>query len=326
MSLNTTYAFRVVVSSPDGRSASQTVLVTPVFAGSAQLSITSSFARFNVGSKLVVNGYLSADYALEAVWSVFTSTGAVTSYTALTSTVKLFSAADVAATISFPLSIDADAFTGGSSYIFRLAANPVGNPNLATFTEISLTANSPPTGGYVTPTPVFGSALVTKFLIAAPGWTADAANFPLSYSFAYTVSAEIPYLSIAASSLRAFTISTLPAGNSNERNLITLEGRAIDIFLAFGVATATVEVTLSTTTNISNVLNVGLASAFASGDVNLAFQTVNNVRTNCQISSSFIFYSPYFICHSHVLLLVCVAYNSYQDASMACRYNRIGHI
>ena len=316
MSLNTTYAFEVVVSSPDGRSATKTVLVTPVFAGSAQLSISSSFTRFNAGSKLVVIGYLSANYELAAAWSVLTSSGAITSYKALTSTVKSFAAADVSATISFPLSIDAGAFTGGSSYIFRLTAHPVGNPKLSTFAEIILTANSPPTGGYVLSTPVFGSALVTKFLIAAPSWTADAANFPLSYSFSYTVSSEVPYLSLAASSLRAFTISTLPAGHSNERNLITLEGRAIDIFLAFGVATATVEVTLSAATNVSDVLKVGLASAFASGDVNLAFQTVNNVRTCCKISHLIIFNHPtstFYIPFSHY---------DYHDASMAYRFDK----
>lgn len=278
MSLDTTYAFVVVVISLDGRRDSKTVLVTPVFAGSAQLSITSPFTRFNAGSKLVVNGYISADYAVTTEWSVLTSSGLSAPFKALTSKVKSFSAADAASQISFPLSIDAGAFAGGSTYIFKLSAHPSGNLKLTTFAEIILTANSPPTGGYVLPTPIRGNALVTKFLISAPGWTADASNFPLSYSFAYTLSPASSYLTLAASSLRAFTTSTLPAGLYDEEDLVTVEGRAIDIFMSFGVATATVAVTLSPTTNVSHILSTGLASAFVSGDINLAFQTVNNVR------------------------------------------------
>lgn len=198
-------------------------------------------------------------------------------FTALTSISKSFSAVDAENSITFPLSIDGGVFPAGVAYSFRLTAYPVGNAKLPTFTEIVLTANSLPTGGYVSAVPSAGDALVTQFTISSPGWTADVSSFPLSYSFAYRLSSATTYLTLAASSLRAFTTSTLPAGLASESSLITLQGTAVDIYLSYGTAKSTVSVTLSANTNVSHILSSGLSSAFSSGDVNLAFQTVNNV-------------------------------------------------
>ena len=299
MSFNTTYAFVVGVSSRDGRSASQTVTVTPTSTGSAQLSITTSFTKFNSGSKLVVNGYLSATYAVTSVWSVYDTLGVPVPFTALTPITKSFTASDASAQITFPLSIAAGVFTGGGLYSFRLTAYPTSDSKSQTFTQIVLTANSPPTGGYVTALPTVGSALVTQFVVSSPGWTADAANFPLSFSFAYRLSSASTYLTLGASSLRAFTTSSLPAGLSTERNLITLQSQATDIFLSFGSATSTVGVTLSATTNVSLVLTTGLSSAFSSGNINLAFQTVNNVSYGSLSMSPNHFFHPPEIDTSH---------------------------
>ena len=279
MTLGVTYAFLVKVTSTDGRRDDQVVSVTPIASGSAQLSITSSFTKFNAGSKLVVNGYLSASYAVTSEWSVMDALGVPVPFTALTSTTKSFTAADAMAQITFPLSIDAGMFSGGAVYSFRLTAYPVGNSNLLTFTEIILTANSPPSGGYVSSIPSSGSALVTKFLVSSPGWTADASNFPLSYAFSYRLSAGSSYLALAASSLRAFTTSTLPSGLESALYMITLRGQATDIYFSSGTATHAVAVQLNANTNVSLALSAGLTSAFSSGDINLAFQTVNNVSS-----------------------------------------------
>jgi hypothetical protein len=55
---------------------------------------------------------------------------------------------DAAALITYPLSIDGSTFRGGNSYSFRLTVHPVSDPTIQTFSEIVLTANSPPTGCY----------------------------------------------------------------------------------------------------------------------------------------------------------------------------------
>ena len=277
MSSTSSYAFSVVATSRDGRSDTKTVVVTPTSTGNVGLSITTSFTRFNPTSKLVVNSYITGATAVTSVWSILTPLGMSVPFTALTPSSKQFPATDASSQIIFPISLDAYALSAGSAYTFRLTAFPTNNPGANTYTEIVLIANSPPTGGYISVIPPSGKALETNFAIASPGWTTEVANFPLTYMFSYRLSAVSLYLTLAASSLRAFTTSTLPAGLSTENSLVTLKGATTDIYSTVGTATATAEVTLNAATNLSHVLTTQLLSAFASGNVNLAFQTVNNV-------------------------------------------------
>ena len=276
-SIDSIFIFTVTVSSLDGRSARRTVSVTPLSSGTVKLSITSSSTKFNAGSSLAIIGSVSATYPVTAVWSVLDSLGNNVSVTALTPTTSYFSQSDTSSQITFPFSLPAGVLIGGRVYSFRLTAHATGGSAEQSFTQVTLTANPPPTGGYVSSSPQSGSALVTQFVISSPGWTADAANFPLSFSFAYRLSAASPYLTLAAPSLRAFTTSTLPAGLISQSNLLTLQGHAADIYGAFGAATGTVAVQLNTSTNVSHVMRSGLLNAFSSGNVNLAIQTVNNV-------------------------------------------------
>ena len=74
MSLNTVYAFTVMVRSKDLRSDSRTVIVSPS-RGTSKLSITSSFTRFNPSAKLVLQSSITADYAVNFTWSVLTALG-----------------------------------------------------------------------------------------------------------------------------------------------------------------------------------------------------------------------------------------------------------
>ena len=275
MSIAEKYAYTVMVTS-NGRSDSKTVTVVPLAAG-AELSIVTSFTRFDPASRLIVDGYLSSSVALSAVWTVTTALGAVVPFSALTTASKAFSAFDAQNNIRFPLCIGPSTFQGGSAYLFRLTVSPVNSTSKASFAEITLTANSAPTGGYVTTTPAFGGALVTSFLIASPGWTADSSAFPLSYSFAYQLAEGARYFTIAASSLRAFTSTTLPAGGSTVKNTVTLRSQATDIFTSSALAYGAVVVTPRASTNVTQVLISGLSDAFSSGNINRAFQTVNNV-------------------------------------------------
>ena len=277
MSTASIYAFIVIVRSDDGRSDSQTVTVTPISSGKVGISITTSFTRFNPTAKLVINSHIASTTATTSEWSVFTPLGVPVSFTALTPSLRLFPDIDAESQILFPLSLDAYALRGGTAYTFRLSAFETGGSGASTFSEVVLFANAPPTGGYVLSAPPGGDALVTRFSIASPGWTTDVANFPLTYVFTYRLSEAATYLTLAASSLRAFTISTLPAGLSTEDSMVTLQAQAADIFATTGAATSTAKVTLNAKTNVSHILTSTLTSAFSSGNVNLAIQTVNNV-------------------------------------------------
>lgn len=94
MKPSTVYAFKVVVSARDRRSATQTVTLSAVGAGSAQVSITSTFVRFNAGSTLTILGNLSATFDVNAQWDVRSSSDLSVPFSALTPTVRNISLAN----------------------------------------------------------------------------------------------------------------------------------------------------------------------------------------------------------------------------------------
>ena len=269
MSLNAVYAFTVVVLSKDHRSDSRTVIVRPSI-GTAQLLITSSFTRFNPSAKLVLESINSADYAANFTWSVLTALGAPVNIVSLTT--KSIAAFDDFLPISFSLSVIGKSFDPGMAYIFQLTAPSTVNAAHTIFSQIILTANSAPTSGRIVSSPKNGSALVTQFALASPGWIADAGSFPLSYAFSYTVFGASAHLTIAAPSVRPYTITMLPAG------VIILQTQVTDIYLTLATEKTIVNVTSAPAlSKVSHILNTSLTIAFAVGDINLAIQTVNNV-------------------------------------------------
>ena len=277
MSLDTMYSFTVVVTSHDKRTGSRTVVISPAISGSAHPSITTLSLNFNPSAKLVLNSFLSADYAVFSTWSIYTTLGQTVSIISLTNQSKLFSVDDALSNINFPLSISGGTFLGGNAYTFRLTVSPTDDSHSLAFSEITLTANSAPTSGHIVSSPTNGSALVTQFLLSSPGWTADAASFPLSYAYSYKLFSTSPYLTIAASSLRASTVTALPAGLLTQKYTLTLQTQVADIYMSFNTAIASVKVTPTTTANVSEILASYLASASATGNINLAVQAINNV-------------------------------------------------
>ena len=271
------YVFVVYVSAKDGRSSSQTVVVTPVDKGSAQLQILSSFVQFNPGSKLVVDSNILAEFDVIAFWNVSSSLDNSVSFSSLTPSKQSFTKYDAARNVHFPLSVPAYALRGGISYTFRMTVYPSRKASLATFSEVVLRANSPPSGGYLAIQPRSGVALVTNFSVFSPGFTTDISSFPLSYTFTYRVSQNSANLTIASASTRAFTVSTLPAGLPDLHNLVTVSSQASDIFLSSSSVFDYVTVNASSNAELAHILKTGLLQAFSSGNVNLAFQIVNNV-------------------------------------------------
>ena len=276
MSLSTKYAFTVAVSAPDGRSDSKRVLVSPAFNGSVLLSISTRFVKFNPAGKLIVTGNIRAPSAVTSFWSVRSALGAPISYKSLTPQTKQF---PLPGAVTFPLSVAGDTFVGGDSYLFRLTAYPMGSPKFATYSEIQLTANSPPRGGYLYATPTSGTAFMTDFFISSPGWTADVENLPLRYAFFFRVSASSEFLTLAVASQRDYTGTTLPAGLPVLDYTVTLRGKAIDMLNSSSSATYTVAVTPSQSENTSSTLSKSLDRAFLTGDVNLAYQAINSAAT-----------------------------------------------
>ena len=275
MKVNMIYIFVVKVSS-DKRTASQNVSVTVADPGSPRLYISNSFTRFNADSKLQIFGYLNASYSVTATWSVYNSSGDQVALRPLTPNPNHFTSYDAQNNITFPLSIAPGLLAGGSVYTFRLTAVPTAG-GAQSFTQISLTANSPPTGGYILNIPNNGKSLTTLFVISSPGWTSDVSNLPLRYSFAYRLSSRSKYLTIAELGSSASTNTTLPAGLASENNYLILQGLAVDVYAASSATTGTVLVDSDSTVNIQSFLIKNLPGAFARNDFNLVYQIINNV-------------------------------------------------
>ena len=283
LSLSVTYAFHVAVTPPslsssgERRMDSKIVRVTPLPGKGAIVRITANTTRFNPKAKLVINGLVSASFAVTSSWHVYDSMGVLGPLNALTPITRSFNAVDVFSSVTYPLSVAAGVFKGGKQYTFRLLASTAEDTSAeSAFSEITLTANSPPTGGYVVTEPPSGDALSTPFLLSTPGWATDVTCYPLSYSFTYRLSKRSLYLSLASSSLRSFTIAPLPAGLSSLNGHITVQAEAMDIFESSDVAVSTVQV-LEGSANVSEYLSSSLLAAFLSGDKNKVFQAVNNV-------------------------------------------------
>ena len=277
MSAAISYSFVVTVSSLDGRVARKTVMVNPVSANGVEVSIANSKSNFNIGRKQVLIGFLTAKRAAKCTWSVEDSLGLPVPFTALTNTSRTFAERDIISQVMFPLSFRKGAFVGGGTYTFKLSTSPIDRPLLVSYSEIIMTANTPPTGGYVISSPASGKAIVTPFLISTPGWSSEAGNLPLIYKFSYRVAESSPYLFLTASSLRAYTTSALPAGLSQLDDAVTVRAKAIDIFETSAIATTTVAVKLDRSVNLTQTTAEQLKLAFASANVNLVYQTVNNV-------------------------------------------------
>ena len=270
MLLTNVYAFTVVVVSKDGRSDSRTVIVSPSH-GTAKLSITSSFTRFNPSAKLVLGSSISTDYAVNFTWSVLTTSGAPVNVPSLTNKSILFPGSAYLNAISFPFSVISGIFSPGKAYTFQLTASSTGVAANTTFSQITLTANSAPTSGHIVSSPTNGSALVTQFTVSSPGWATDITSYPLSYAFSYRMFGTSTNLTIAVSSVRPYTTTMLPAG------VIVVQMEVTDIYNTSAAAMTNVVVTPAPAVNVSYVLISSLATAFAAGNINLAIQTVNNV-------------------------------------------------
>jgi REJ domain len=294
MSVGTVYAFSLVALNNRGDSDSQVVKVACTSPNGALVTITSLGGRFNCKAKLVVTAVLTSAYPVSSSWSVVDSMGVAVPFAALTPISRNFSSVNTISQVTYALGIQSGVFAAGKSFTFRITAFPSDSPAALSFSEVVLTANSPPSAGYIYCIPSFGVALQTSFLILSPGWTTDSSSFPLSYSFSYRLSPAAVSLVITTRSLRAFVSSSLPAGLPSFNSSLTLQIEVVDIFYTSGTASTEVVVTEGSP-DVPDYLSNGLKTAFLAGNVDLAFQSINNVRLFFNIFFHSPRICPYFI-------------------------------
>ena len=214
MVLSTQYSFSVIVSSVDGRSASQSVTVTPLPSGSPVVYSTNKLFKFNYDSVLSINGIVTANVSTSAKWTAYCNGQSVSLDRAFTKLTMDFTAKEASVTASYPLAVLANTFVAGRTYTFRLSAHPLDNVVLSAKTDVVLMVNAPPLGGRTIVFPLSGHALITEFTMSASGWSDDLSDYPLSYRFSYqlAISDLIPLLALTTLNPLPYAVSLLPAG------------------------------------------------------------------------------------------------------------------
>ena len=305
LSAGSTYIFHVTVISADGRrcsdppaSAQITAVAAAVSSSSGCLIKARSGARVNADQQLVLPGEVLLDgsthQGVKAVWSVSVSAGKPWALggDALTPLEKIMvpMPTQFASTSqSFPLAVSPWVFAKapGRTLTFRLTAQPLltaasssSSPSPSVFSEVVLTVNAPPIGGFMVVLPARGgSALSTLFTLASVGWTDDVDDVPLHFSFQYQLSPSLPLLDIAGPSAAATTSSMLPAGlNTSGLSLaVVVVGRVVDAFQAAANASAEVMVREATAgpTSTTAFLAAGLQAGLVASDADQTLRTVN---------------------------------------------------
>ena len=223
-----TYAFNLTVSTPDGRSATistavivvTTAAALPVvsIAPLATLSLNPSVRNTLVGT---VTPGVSGD-ALALAWSI--SPNSQGTSTALGNGIL----ADPCVLGSVPCTVSTTAVTSSSFvllpgaltgsgliYTFRLTATEAGGG--VAFAEVSVPVLAIyPVPGSLAVSPTTGTALITPFVVSAPGWTVPgnaSIDLPLQYSFAYISDAGATPQLLTAFRPQSSASVTLPAGS-----------------------------------------------------------------------------------------------------------------
>merc|ERR1719183_2759259 len=251
-----------------------TVVPTVVPAGTPELPSGAWYANpsadFTLGSTVVVNEAES----LSASRRLVLSGTPVLSYTwSVDGGALNLSAPGIVSgsLVSDMLVIRAGVLSPGESYGFRLVATAVDSileTVLGTATTvITVLTNSPPAGGALAVTPANGTELETVFNVAANGWTDDAGDLPLSYSFSrlpgrFPVSVPQLWFPTAVTdaagdvldfqalsgALSVGSLATmLPAGDLVDGGATTVQVLVSDAFGAVSSVASVVNVTLNTT-------------------------------------------------------------------------------
>ena len=214
LQLNLLYNFMVTVRSKDGRSATQTVQISGLLAGSPVVTSYNTALRFSLARPLVIPGSLTSNVSTLATWTAVSYGYPASLERAYTPISRTFTPSELKNTINYPLAVLPYSFIGGRIYTFRLTASSTLFPSQISVTEVTMTANSPPIGGYLLVTPDTGYALDTLYSMITSGWSDDASDYPFSYNFAYelAISNFIPALALTVNSPLPYAKSALPPG------------------------------------------------------------------------------------------------------------------
>ena len=295
----TIYQFTVYVSTLDGRSDSTSVLITRSEPGSDTTAVipTTSIllvSKVNANERISLDGHISASYGLSSNWSARID-GSIILFPSLSPQVANFTESVVGGKsfVSFSLTVESNTFSPGNVITFRLSANRLGytSSKYFAYSDVVITLNSPPVGGWLDSDPVNGQSLSTVYQIVAVSWSDDVDDYPLAYSFSYQVSQFINSALTIQTKKGINTVSTqLPSGIESEGFQIQLIMLVYDNLGASNSANTFVSVVENENVNYLSYLSSNLLNLDGIGSPSALVQTINLVasamgRTNCSLAS-----------------------------------------
>jgi hypothetical protein len=279
LDIGTTYEFLVTASSADGRSSSFAVAVLNNAGSTATSITTAASAKVNPGKRLTLTGTVSGGYALDCSWSASVDgvTQTIRADTPLTGTLAVGSVRTPAA---FPLAVPASTFSAGSAVTFRLTAFKSGTEaQFASYSEITLVMNAPPSGGTVMASVQAATALADPVTFTAASWADDATDLPLAFDYVYRTAASQPALTIQSRGASNMVTSVLPAGQPSQRYAVTVTCNVYDSYLAASAASVDVTVTVAANTDVAAYVSAALSASLLSKNVDSVSQAVANAAT-----------------------------------------------
>jgi hypothetical protein len=275
-----------LVSVTSGRSViSATVDVqrrSPQLAYLPLVSIASTFKKFLPNKILKIRGVIQNLFNStqgRARWELFNSQGASLPLTDLSitkeTTLTLFANRSF---YDFSLSLKPNSLAPGKTYTFRLAASvSFQSVDVMTYASLVVTGNSPPTGGQFLISPQHGITMETIFSFAASYWTDSPDDYPLSYSFFYSLtssnSSSSQLMALGFASQRSYVNSFLPSGLKSQSYAIFALLQVSDVFGA------------SSETEIRN--NVTVFPAAAASSEQISAETINATMSKGFVSSNY---------------------------------------
>ena len=146
--------------------------------------------------------------------------------------------------------------------------------------------------GSISSDPAAGSALITSFLIETFGWVeSNPDDYPIFYVFTYQLASSLTPMTIQPLSTAASVTTQFPAGLASYNYQLMVSVVASDINnCTSNAVTTTVTVAVDSSVDLSSYLDSNFQSALSSGNVQEAFQTLNNVAStlnnvNCTVAT-----------------------------------------
>jgi hypothetical protein len=275
----------VLVSNAAGVSSAASVTVIVLNVLTPVVAIQSSKTIFNVGDTVTISALLSSTLAVQASWDILDSTISLTSVSKNSKISRVFSSVGYN---GFDLAIIPNSLVAGLRYTFQLSANYIGF-DVSAFTQVTVSMNSPPSGGDVTVTPATGTALSTMFFMVTVGWVDDASDYPFSYVFSYFSTKLDNSIVVKNLDSKSYASSLLGQGLAMNDFMVTCVALVMDV--NNGSSTALRAVSVSPAVNISALsaqTTASLQNALSSYDPSAVAQiigaTTSSVNAaNCSV-------------------------------------------